>query len=283
MDKVTDLSSAVSTIEAGCHLALTGFAITRNAIAATEALIKQGARNLTLSQVVGGMETDLLVGSGCVDHLNYSGGSLDRFGPLHSVNRAISDGSISATEYSSLTLTLRLQAGALGLPFVAALPMLGSELLTKFHDSDGVMRGVDPFTGKPVVLLAPLQPDVAIVHADAADNHGNAVVYGPRWSLRETALAAESVIVTCERLAEPGSLCPNSITIPGEIVTAVVVAPGGARPTAVFESYDYDRTQLELFANASRLGKSEFKAYVRSCVFNRPDPGSPGDLPGQAA
>jgi acyl CoA:acetate/3-ketoacid CoA transferase alpha subunit len=262
MDKVMELHEAMAEVVDGSHLALTGFALSRNAIAAVCQLARAGVRHLTLSQVIGGMETDLLVGSGCVDHLNYSGGSLDRFGPLHSVNRAISEGSITVAEYSSLSLTLRFQAGALGLPYVAALPMLGSELLDRLDGKEGVISGSNPFTGEPVVLLAPLQPDIAIVHADVADFAGNAALDGPRWSLRETALAAEKVIVTCEELVEVGSIPPGQVVIPGEVVCAVTEARGGASPTAIYNVYDFDRTQLDAFSAAAREGGDHCREYV---------------------
>ena len=266
MSKVIDLESAVSVVEDGCHLALTGFAITRNSISAVHELLRIGPRHLTLTQVIGGMDTDLLVGSGCVDHLNYSGGSLDRFGPLHSVNRAIADKAITVHEYSSLSLTLRLHAAALGLPFVAALPMLGSQLLEQLAETDGVKTGTDPFTHRPVVLLSSLRPDVAIVHVDEADQCGNAIVNGPLWSLRESVLAADKVVITCENLVEEGALDPDRITIPGEVVTAVALAPRGAHPTAVFRTYDYDRDHLTMYAAASQAGGEELDRYLRFVV-----------------
>jgi glutaconate CoA-transferase, subunit A len=262
MNKVVDLPTAMSVVGDGCHLGLAGFAITRNAIAAVRELIEQQVRDITLSQVIGGMETDLLVGAGCVSHLNYSGGSLDRFGPLHSVNRAINDGVISASEYSSLALTLRFQAGALGAPFVGALPMLGSQLLDRLDGNGGVLRGKDPFTGRPVVYLAPLVPEVTVVHVDVADTAGNAAIDGPRWSLRETVLAADKVVITCEQICEEGAIPPDQVVIPGEIVTAIAVIPKGALPTAVYGSYDYDRRQLEEYAAVSRAGGAEFSSYL---------------------
>ena len=156
---------------------------------------------------------------------------------------------------AGLSLTLRLHAAALGLPFVGgALPMLGSQLLEQLAETDGVKTGTDPFTHRPVVLLSSLRPDVAIVHVDEADRCGNAIVNGPLWSLRESVLAADKVVITCENLVEEGALDPDRITIPGEVVTAVALAPRGAHPTAVFRTYDYDRDHLTMYAAASQAG-----------------------------
>lgn len=268
MSKVASLTDALGLVGDGSHVALTGFAISRNAIAAASELIRAGRRRLTLTQVVGGMETDLLVGSGCVEHLIYSGGSLDRFGPLHSVNRAIAAG-LAAEEYSTLSLTLRLLAGSLGLPFVPTRSLIGSHLLPPLSAAGGAAMIEDPFTGAPVLAVRALRPDVAVVHADVCDEEGNASIGGPLWSIRETALASSQVIVTTERLVPLGSIDPNRVTIPGTVVAAVAEAPGGARPTAVSGSYDYDTSFLNDHVSASRSGGETFSSFVSERIVTR--------------
>lgn len=262
--KTTSLEDALAVIEDGDHVGLTGFAITRNAVAAALTLTRTGRRDLQISQVVGGLETDILVGGGCVSRLVYSGGSLDRFGPLHSVNRAIGEESIEVEEYSSLSLTLRLEAAALGLPYVPSPSMIGSELVERLLETDDVESGTDPFTGRPVMLFAPLRPDVTIVHADVADGRGNSVVSGPLWSLKETATAARSIVVTCEELVEAGSIPPDRVTLPGSLVGAVAEVPNGAAPTAVYGHYDYDRQQLIDYVSAAAEGGDAYASFVDS-------------------
>lgn len=271
MSKVATLAEAVELIPDGSHLALTGFAITRNSVALCHELIRAGRRDLELSQVIGGMETDLLAGAGCLARLSYSGGSLDRFGPLHSVNWAIGEGSLTVAEYSSLALTLRFHAAGLGLPFVPTRSMLGSDLTRSLVAAGEARLGEDPFTGSPALLLAPLHPDVAVVHADAADERGNAVLAGPSWSVRETVYAARSVIVVCEELVPAGSLRPDTVAVPGAVVTAVVAVPHGAHPTSVYHRYDYDRAHLLEYAKVSREGPTGLKAYLERFVLGSDD------------
>ena len=261
MSKVSPLSEAMSAVTDGTHLALTGFSITRSAVAAVAELVRAGRRGLTLTQVVGSLETDLLVGSGCVDRIIYSGGSLDRFGPLHSVNRAISAG-MPAEEYSTLSLTLRLLAGSLGLPFLPTRSLIGSQLLDQLAPSGGALMITDPFSGSPVLAVSAVRPDIAIVHANVCDEDGNASVSGPLWSIKETALASARVIVTTERLVPRRGIDPSRVTIPGAVVTAVAEAPGGGRPTAVFGAYDYDAALLTDYAVASRAGGETFRRFV---------------------
>ena len=249
-------------------MAFGGFAITRCVVAAAHELVRARRRNLLVSQVIGGIDTDLLVGGGCVRRLVYSGGSLDRFGSLHAVNRAILSGEIEAEEYSSLALTLRLHAGALGLPYVPMRSMLASDLLRDLTQrGDAVRVERDPFTGSPVVVLSPLRPDVAFIHADIADTAGNATLGGPHWSVRETALAAARTVVLAEEVVGVGEISPNSVTIPSACVAAVVHVPFGAHPTAVADRYDYDRGHLELYVAAARAGGDGYAQYLDDYVL----------------
>ncbi len=225
-------------------------------------------RDLEVSQVTGGFDTDLLAGGGCVRRIVSSGGSLDRFGPLHAANRAILAGEIDFEEYSSLSVTLRFHAAALGLPFLPARSMLGSDLLRSLAGtSDGVRLEHDPFTGAPVAVLAPLRPDVAFVHVDAADEDGNSVIGGPSWNIRETAFAARRTVVLAEKVVPAGSLEPDTVTIPGPFVHSVVLVPFGAHPTAVAGHYDYDRSHLELYSSAAREGGDAYARYLDEYVF----------------
>lgn len=270
-DKRATLAEAVALLPDGGHLAMCGFAISRNAVAFAHELIRAGRRHLHLSQVVGGLETDLLVAGGLVDRLTYGGGSLDRFGPLAAVNRAVLSGQLELVEYSALALALRFHAAALGLPFVPTHSMLGSNLLDPLLISGEARLDTDPFTGSPCLLLQPLRPDLAVVHADRADRHGNCTVRGPLWSIPETVRASTAVVVVCEQLADPGEIDPGQVAIPGEYVTAVVPIPVGAHPTAVFGRYDYDRAHLELYARSVGAGEEPARAYLERWVLGMPD------------
>ena len=61
-DKVKTVAEVVRTIPDGSHIALGGFAINRCCVVAAHELIRQGKKNLTLSQgVVGGPSIDLVL------------------------------------------------------------------------------------------------------------------------------------------------------------------------------------------------------------------------------
>lgn len=265
--KVLLATEAVPLVRDGSTLALGGFSITRNVIGLVHEIVRAGRRNLTLVQVIGGMDTDLLVGAGCVRRLVYSGGSLDRFGFLNAVNLAAEEGSLETVEYSSLALTLRLHAGAMGLPYVACRAMLGSDLLDRLVMTGDVALGEDPFGAGPVVLLPPLQPDVAIVHVDQADPDGNATIAGPEWSIRETAFASHVLLLLAEEVVPPRSIAPDRVVIPAAVVTGVVSMAHGAHPTAVAQRYDCDRAHLQEYVGFSRRGRDGMAEYLDRYVL----------------
>src|SRR5579862_8749050 len=185
MSKVMSLAEAAALVKDGNHLALSGFAVARNAVAFSHELIRQGRRNLTISQAIVGLDADILVGAGCVSRLIYGGGSLDRFGLVEQINRAYEQKRISTESYSSLAVCFRYLAGALGVPFMPIKSLLGSEIVERLRDSGNVREIDDPFTGEKVLLLRALQPDYAVLQAQMADEQGNARVQGPLWDSKE--------------------------------------------------------------------------------------------------
>jgi len=256
-DKVKSVAEVVSAIPDGAHLALGGFAIARNVIAVAHELIRQGRKNLTISQAVMGLDTDLVVGAGLVSRLIAGGGSLDRFGRVECINRARESGAVVALDMSSLSLTFGYLAGALGISFIPIKSLIASEILERLEGGPGkeiVHRMRCPFTGEDYLLLRALEPDIAFVHVQRADREGNAQIDGPRWENEEQAKAARRVVVIAEELVPTEFIqqSPERTVIPAHRVAAVVHQPFGAHPTAVFRCYDYDAQHLQLYVEHAR-------------------------------
>jgi glutaconate CoA-transferase subunit A len=274
MTKLTTLSEAVGSVPSGSHVALSGFAITRCAMAFAREVIRQGTRNLTLSQCLGGMDTDLLVGAGAADHLIYGGGSLDRFGFLAWVNAGIVNGSLRAEEYSSLSVTFRYVAGSLGLPFIPIRSLAGSDILIQLQERSGsdIAFIKDPFSGDQWLVLKPLHPDVAVVHVQTADEEGNCWILGPRWDNAEQVRASKRTIVIAEHVV-PGDVIrrqPELCVVPGLLVSHVVHQPFAAHPTAVYQEYDYDAEEIKKYVEATSSLEA-FRAYLDKYVFGVKD------------
>lgn len=270
MSKLATLAEAVASIPAGAHVALSGFAITRCNMAFAREVIRQGIRGLTVSQCVGGMDADLLVGAGAVERIIYGGGSLDRFGRLNNVNRGIESGTLIAEEYSSLSVAFRYLAGALGLPFIPIRSLRGSDILARLRQiaPENVSTVRDPFTGEEWLALRPLVPDVAVVQVQVADEEGNAWIFGPRWDNEEQVKASQRVIVITEQLVPTEIIRrdPERTIIPGFKVSHVVHLPFSAHPTSVYRVYDYDAEHIREYAAATRTAEG-FQAYLEKYVL----------------
>jgi glutaconate CoA-transferase subunit A len=274
-DKIKPLAEVVRTIPNGAHIALGGFSIARNAVAIAHELIRQQKRDLTISQGVVGLETDLLVGAGLVKRLIMGGGSLDRFGPVHCVNRARENQSIQCEDYTSLSIAFRYLAGALGISFIPIKSLLGSEILRRLESGSAagdVKSSKCPFTGEEYVLMKALTPDVSIVHVQISDRDGNCQIAGPRWENDEQAKAGRRLIVVAEQIVTTEFIqrSPERTIIPGHRVEAVVHQPFGGVPTAVFGCYDYDADHLRLYVEHAR-DPEKFKDYLKRFVFDSRD------------
>lgn len=283
MTKLTSLSEAVGSIPSGSHVALSGFAIARCAMAFAREVIRQRIDGLTISQCVGAMDSDLLAGAGCVKRLIYGGGTLDRFGRLACVNAGIENGSIIAEEYSSLSIAFRYLAASLGLPFIPIRSLAGSDLLARIQEKNGadVAFVKDPFTGDPWLTLKPLTPDVAVIQVQVSDEEGNCRIMGPQWVNAEQARAAKRTIVIAERIV-PGDVISREAeqcAIPGLLVSHVVSLPFSAHPTSVYREYDYDADEIKRYVAATKTPQ-DFKLYLDRFVYGVKDHGEYMDLVG---
>jgi acyl CoA:acetate/3-ketoacid CoA transferase alpha subunit len=274
MTKLTTLTEAVASIPSGAHLALSGFAITRCTMAFAREVIRQGIKDLTISQCVGAMDADMLVGAGAVTRMIYGGGSLDRFGRLNCVNLGIEDGTLAAEEYSSLSVAFRYLAGALGIPFMPIRSLRGSDLMSQLKEQSGsnIANITDPFTGDDWPVLKPLLPDVAVIQVQVADQEGNAWIMGPRWDNSEQARASKRTIIITERIVTDETIRqnPERTVIPGLFVSHVVELPFSAHPTSVYRTYDYDAAQIQAYVEATRTPES-FRTYLDQYVYGVKD------------
>jgi glutaconate CoA-transferase, subunit A len=274
MTKLTSLREAVCSIPSGAHVALSGFAIARCAMAFAREIIRQGISELTVSQCVGAMDADLLAGAGAVKRIVYGGGALDRFGRLACINAGIENGSIVAEEYSSLSIAFRYLAASLGLPFIPIRSLCGSDLLAQIREKNGsdIAFVKDPFTGDQWLTLKPLAPDVAVIQAQVADEEGNCWIMGPKWDNAEQARAAKRTIIIAEHIVPTDAIRrePERCAIPGLLVSHVVSLPFAAHPTSVYREYGYDADEIKRYVDASK-SEQEFKHYLDKYVYGAKD------------
>jgi glutaconate CoA-transferase subunit A len=154
-----------------------------------------------------------------------------------------------------------LRAAAYGVPF-EPIPGLKGTDLPAVADFRTVK---DPWSGEEVYVVPALRPQWAILHVQEADPRGNARIYGsPGYDLL-MAQAADQVILTAERIVPTAELArlPELTRITELNVTAVVEAPGGARPGDCAGCYDVDADGVRRYLEAARTPEA-LVAYLRA-------------------
>ncbi len=155
----------------------------------------------------------------------YSGNSFPTYTPNPVFQRGYETGGVEVEHWSILTMAQRLEAGARGLPAMVTGSIAGSSMA----GNPGFATAETPFG--PVGLVAPLVPDVALVHAAAADPDGNLALSEPLLEGVWGAWAARrGVVATVERITDDLSGLGHRVRIPAHRVLAVVEAPFGAHP-----------------------------------------------------
>jgi glutaconate CoA-transferase subunit A len=287
VDKLRTLAQAVSEfVPDGAHIAFGGFTMQRHPMAFVRELIRQGKRDLVVYGHSPGIDLDMLIGAGAVRRIEVAYVGDEMFvSPGRNFRRAIEQGSIQFDDYSNFGATLRLVAGAMGLPFIPARTLLGSDMVERWG-FPAVERRSDPraapkklawmdcpFTGERVVLLPAVNPDVAVIHAQLVGEEGTVRLLGQSFADEFMAAAARRVIVTAEQVVGEAFIrrSPEQNVVPFFRVDAIVQVPYGAHPTACHGAYDYDPQHYAIYAEAARRGPESFAGYLKEWVFDPSD------------
>jgi acyl CoA:acetate/3-ketoacid CoA transferase alpha subunit len=273
-NKIVSLSKAVEQIPDGASIGLPGFSIARNAVAFAHEVIRQGKKHLTLSSCAAGIDAELMVAAGAVDHFIYSAGTLDKYGLVATINRFIDEGKLTTEEHSMLSMELRYLAGSIGISYIPCNSLLGSDVLRTLLETvpDKVKESTCPFTGEKQVLLRALQPDIGVVVANYADEEGNTVVEGPYWNIKEMAHASKKILVIAEQIVPQSFILqrPEMTMIAGALVDTIVECPWSAYPTSIYHRYDYDDKHLRMYTQANRDAQ-KIKEYLEEYVYGVKD------------
>ncbi|HTJ76299.1 MAG TPA: CoA-transferase [Acidimicrobiales bacterium] len=199
--------------------------------AAGHEIIRQGRRHLTLARLTPDVIYDQMIGMGCADALVFSWGGNPGVGSLHRLRDAVEHGwphPLALEEHSHAGMANRYVAGASGLPMAVLRGYQGTDLGAV---TSSVATVTCPFTGEELTAVAALNPDVTVIHAQQADRRGNVMLWGISGVQKEAVLAARRSLVTVEEVVDELEPRPGSVVLPGWVVTAVAVAPGGAHPS----------------------------------------------------
>jgi glutaconate CoA-transferase, subunit A len=127
----------------------------------------------------------------------------------------------------------------------------------------------DPFTGEQVVVVPPVTPDIALIHALKGDPEGNLLVDRTEDD-HLLAQASHRVIASVEEIVSTGTLAetPEGLFVAGIYVTALVHLPHGAHPTACRGYYAHDAAHIRRYLEAAMTPQA-FQAYLDAHVRGR--------------
>ncbi|TAH52408.1 MAG: CoA transferase subunit A [Chloroflexota bacterium] len=242
MSKVISMHDAIrDLVHDGDTIAIEGFTHLI-CFAAAHEIIRQRKNDLTLCRLTPDIIYDQMIAAGVCKKLVFSYAGNPGVGSLQAFRRAVEKNeprALELEEYSHFGMVARYLAGAARLPFYPLHSYTGSDL----PKANPQIREIgSPYADEKIYVVPPLNPDVAILHAQRADENGNAQIWGLTGVQKEAAFASERVIVVVEELVDERVIRadPNRTIIPGLIVNAVVVEPYGAHPSYVQGMYDRD-------------------------------------------
>ncbi len=272
IDKRRSLKEAIAEhVQDDLSVAIEGFTAFI-CFAAGHEIIRQQRRNLTLIRMTPDVIYDQMVAAGVARKVVFSYLGNPGVGPLHCLRRAIEKGipvPLEIEEYSHYGMVGRYLAGASHLPFFPLRSYFGSEMP---RVNEQIKMVNSPYGDDVVAVVPPLNPDVAIIHAQRADRQGNTHVWGLLGVQKEVAFAAHKVIVVVEEIVDESVIRadPNRTLIPGLIVDAVVHVPYGAHPSYVQGYYDRDNAFYLMWDALSR-DQEHVQAWLDEWVYGLSD------------
>ncbi|KAA2252587.1 CoA transferase subunit A [Solihabitans fulvus] len=241
-DKVMSADEVVASLRDGMTVGIGGWGSRRKPMALVRAILRSSVTDLTVVSY-GGPDVGLLCAAGRVRRAVFGFVSLDSI-PLDPHFRAARQrGAVEATEYDEGMLLAGLRAAAARLPFLPTRAGLGSDVLRL---NPALRTVASPYAdGEELVAMPAIELDVALVHLNRADRHGNAQYLGPDPYLDDVlCAAARRSYVSCERIVPTDELLrggpPQSLLVSRMHVAGVVEAPRGAHFTSCVPDYGRD-------------------------------------------
>ena len=176
MDKRTTLKSIVNELRDGMTLGIGGWGSRRKPMALVRELLRSERKDLTIVSY-GGPEVGLLCKAGKVRKVVYGFVSLDSIPLEPHFRQARQSGSIEAVELDEGMFQWGLYAAANRLPFLPTRAGLGSDVLRVNPQLKTVRSPYED--GEELVAMPALNLDMAWIHMNRADIHGNGQFLGP--------------------------------------------------------------------------------------------------------
>jgi glutaconate CoA-transferase subunit A len=216
------------------------------------------------------MDVDLLIAAGCTRRVRVPYLGFDHLGLAPGFRQAARNATVDIWECDETQLLAGLEASAKDVPSALVKAGVGTDL----PRLNGDLKLIDdPVTGKPIIAVAAISPDVAILHAAAGDAYGNlsyaGYAFGDLLIAEATKRAGGIVIASVDELVSVAKADrdPFRTDIPHFLVDAVVEAPYGAHPCSSHGNYQQDEDGLRTYLTAVNGGAATFERYIEETVF----------------
>ncbi len=270
VSKITTVKDAISNlVQDGDYLGVGGFGTNRIPAALLHEIVRQKKRDLGFAGHTSTHDMQILIAGKCINRCDvaYIVG-LEARGLSKVSRNAFQNGEVEPTEWTNAALAWRYKAAAMGVSFIPARNMFGTDTL-KYS---AAMEMPCPFTGQKYVALPALYPDVAVIHVHRCDIYGNAQIDGIAVSDHDLARAAKKLIITTERLISNEEIRqkPDRTIIPYYLVDAVIEVPYGAYPSNMAYEYFSDEDHLKEWLAAEK-DPGTLEAFLQKNIYGVKD------------
>ncbi len=262
------IDEVVASLEDGMTIGIGGWGPRRKPMALVRAILRSDLTDLTIVSW-GGADVGLLARAGKIRRLVYAFVSLDTVPLEPHFQRARQYGTIpEVVELDEGMFQTGLKAASERLPFLPMRAGLGSDVLVNnpwiktvaspYAEPDGT---VETFVAVPALRL-----DVALVHLNRADQHGNATYLGPDPYFDDLfAMAADRTYLSVERVVDTAGLTTDTpvqrLLLSRMLVTGVVETPNGAHFTDCRPDYPRDERFQRAYAAAAGGSDEDWAAF----------------------
>jgi glutaconate CoA-transferase subunit A len=252
------IDDVVGELRDGMTIGIGGWGPRRKPMALVRAILNSDLKDLTIVSW-GGADVGLLARAGKIRKLVYAFVSLDSVPLEPNFQRARQQGTIpELVELDEGMFQTGLRAAAQRLPFLPMRAGLGSDVLV---NQPWIKTVTSPYSGpddvqEELVAVPALNLDVALVHLNRADQHGNATYLGPDPFFDDLfCMAAERAYVSVEQVVDTAGLTVDTpvqrLLLSRMMVAGVVETPNGAHFTTCTPDYERDEKFQRAYAAAA--------------------------------
>ena len=267
-DKRMTIDEVVAQLEDGMTIGIGGWGPRRKPMALVRAILRSDLRDLTIVSW-GGADVGLLARAGRIRKLVYAFVSLDSVPLEPNFSKARQEGTIpELVELDEGMFQTGLRAAAQRLPFLPMRAGLGSDVLV---NQPWIRTVTSPYAGpdgsaEALVAVPALHLDVALVHLNRADRHGNATYLGPDPYFDDLfCMAADRAFVSCEQVVDTAGLTVDTpvqrLLLSRMMVDGVVETPNGAHFTTCTPDYERDERFQRAYAAAASGSDEDWAAF----------------------